>query len=220
MAEALRDSNLVEDTIPDEIMGTTRLNRHRVRCDYKPDKRAMKSDPSLADVPPCLAESQTREGMRLHRLEHSRYQCDAPSNTFYLSYKDNNSLNRHIKEKHSEHRNINPDEGTILRNVPAKPPSSKVSEMQIKKEELQGKLEGELSLVKRELRDVKGELSDVKGELNEVKVELNEVKGELNVCKGKVFDLQDKIGDIEVSSELSLEEDEEEDEQQQQRQSI
>jgi hypothetical protein len=30
----------------------------------------------------------------------------------------------------------------------------KVSEMQIEKEELQGKLEGELSEVKRELRDV------------------------------------------------------------------
>ncbi|EFX65665.1 LOW QUALITY PROTEIN: hypothetical protein DAPPUDRAFT_264377 [Daphnia pulex] len=41
-----------------------------VRCDYKPDKKAIKTDPSPADVLPCLAESQTREGMRLHRLEH------------------------------------------------------------------------------------------------------------------------------------------------------
>ncbi|EFX66925.1 hypothetical protein DAPPUDRAFT_115878 [Daphnia pulex] len=41
-----------------------------VRCDYKPDKKAIKTDSSPADVLPCLAESQTREGMRLHRLEH------------------------------------------------------------------------------------------------------------------------------------------------------
>jgi hypothetical protein len=136
MAEALRDSNLLEDTIPDEVMGATRLNRHRVRCDYKPDKKAVKFDPKLVDVPPCPTESQTREGMRLHRLEHDpkRYQCDAPSNTCYLSYVTIKSLERHIKDKHSEHRKINPDQGTTLRrsdrissrNVPAKPPSSKV----------------------------------------------------------------------------------------------
>ncbi len=41
-----------------------------VRCDYKPDKKAIKTDPYPADVLPCLAESQSRKGMRLHRLEH------------------------------------------------------------------------------------------------------------------------------------------------------